>query len=511
MPVTPYSPLKTVPPTAGTSWAGLAASVFSFPVMCMSLLAGAIFRYSPRGIAESDIWWHLRNAQNLVQYHSLSRIDTYTFTAAGSPWVSFEWLSEVPFFLAFRATGLRGILLVYSTLMVLIFAGVYYRCCRAGADCKDATVATLGAMSLAGVSMAPRTLLFGWLCMVALMLVLDYFRRTEKGVWLLPPLFALWINLHGSWLFGMVVLVMTIASGLVEGEWGLVMAKRWNPVELKKLLLAWAASLAALFVNPFGYKLVLFPFELLFRQQTAIENGQEWLSVDFSTGNGKLALMLIFALLATALFSRQRWRLDEVMLTVFALWAALVHARFLFFAGLVILPILAPRLKLFPPYQRELDKPWLNAAIMGAVVGSIIFFFPSSAQLQQKVEEGYPAAALAFMQRQYFNGRIFNEYRWGGYMEWNTPELKPFIDGRAVPFVYQGIFDDYGNAVLIRQPFEVLDKYRIEYALLEPRAPLTYLLQHSPSWRLIYSDQVAVLFERCRNCGATTPVRAEPN
>ena len=190
MPVTPYSPLKTVPPTAGTSWAGLATSVFSFPVMCMFLLAGAIFRYSPRGIAESDIWWHLRNAQNLVQYHSLSRIDTYTFTAAGSPWVSFEWLSEVPFFLAFRATGLRGILLVYSTLMVLIFAGVYYRCCRAGADCKDATVATLGAMSLAGVSMAPRTLLFGWLCMVALMLVLDYFRRTEKGVWLLPPLLS---------------------------------------------------------------------------------------------------------------------------------------------------------------------------------------------------------------------------------------------------------------------------------------------------------------------------------
>ncbi len=77
--------------------------------------------------------------------------------------------------------------------------------------------------------MAPRMLLFGWLCMVGLLLVLDRFRRTGKGLWLLPPLFALWINLHGSWVFGVIVLALTIVSGLVEGEWGLVVARRWSP------------------------------------------------------------------------------------------------------------------------------------------------------------------------------------------------------------------------------------------------------------------------------------------
>ena len=238
--------------------------VFSFPVMCMFLLAAVIFRYSARGIAEPDIWWHLRNARTLLQFHSFPRMDTYSFSAAGSPWINFEWLSEVPFFLGFKAMGLQGILAVYFAVLVLIYVGVYYRSCRAGADCKDAAVATLGAICLGGVSMAPRMLLFGWLCMVGLLLVLDRFRRTGKGLWLLPPLFALWINLHGSWVFGMVVLVLTIASGLVEGEWGLVVARRWTSGELKKLLLALAASLAALFVNPFGYKLVLYPFDASF-------------------------------------------------------------------------------------------------------------------------------------------------------------------------------------------------------------------------------------------------------
>ena len=204
------------PNTASSAWRDRLATAFGFPVMCMSLLAAAIFRYCTQNIAEPDIWWHLRNARTLFEHHSLSPVDTYSFTAAGSPWINFEWLSEVPYFLAFRSAGLQGVLLVYFIVLVLIFAGVYYRCCRAGADCKDAAIATLGAVCLGGVSMAPRTLLFGWLCMVALLLVLDQFRRTGKGLWLAPPIFAVWINLHGSWVFGIVVFAIVIGSGLAR-------------------------------------------------------------------------------------------------------------------------------------------------------------------------------------------------------------------------------------------------------------------------------------------------------
>jgi hypothetical protein len=508
---TAHSPQpETAAQPASTSWTDLAASIFSFPVMCMFLLAAVIFGFSVKQIAEPDIWWHLRNAAYFFQHHSFPNVDTYSFGAAGSPWLDHEWLSEIPFFLGFKAMGLRGLLAVYFAVLVLIYAGVYYRSCRAGADCKNATVTTLLAIFLGVVSIGPRVLLFGWLCMMALLLVLDSFQSTGKGLWLLPPLFALWINLHGSWVFGVVVLVLAIASGLVEGEWGLVVARRWSLAELRRLLLASAASLAALFVNPFGYKLVLYPFDFLFRQPSNMKHIGEWQPVDFSTGNGKLALIMILALLAAGLFSRRRWRLDEVLLTAFALWAALSHARFLFFAGLILVPIFAPRLNLFPPYERELDKPWLNAGIMAAVLGTLIFFFPSAAQLQQKVDDEYPRAALEFMQRQHINGQIFNQDWWGGYMEWNAPALKPFIDGRADIFVYNGTFDDYVKAVLIQSPFEVLDKYKIDYVLLEPAKPPAYLLEHSSAWRPIYSDKVAVLFERAPTAAAVaTPLKVQ--
>ena len=494
-----------------TSWKRFGADAFSFPVMCMFLLVTAIFGFSARAIAEPDIWWHLRNAAYLFQHHSFPSVDTYSFTAAGSPWLNHEWLSEIPLYLGIKAAGLRGMLAVYFAVLVLIYTGVYYRCCRAGADCKDAAVSTLLAIFLGIVSIGPRPLLFGWLCLVGLLLVLDHFQRTGKGLWLLPPLFALWINLHGSWVFGMVVLVLTIASGLVEGEWGLVVARRWTSSELKKLLFGLAASVAALFVNPFGYRLVLYPFDLLFRQPSNMKYVQEWHSVDFSKGSGKLALIVVLAWLAAALFSRRKWKLGEVLLMAFALWAGLSHVRLLFFVGLIVAPILAPRLNLLPPYERELDKPWLNAAIMAAVVGFIIFSFPSSVQLQQQVDEQYPTAALEFMQRQHVNGRIFNDDGWGGYMEWKAPELKTFIDSRADIFVYNGTFDDYVKAVRIQAPFEILDKYRIDYVLVEPAAPLTYILEHSSAWHPIYTDKVAELLERTPPTATAAPSKAQAN
>ena len=244
-------------------------------------------------------------------------------------------------------------------------------------------------------------------------------------------MFFIWINLHGSWIYGMAVLGLTIASGFVQGEWGLVVATRWTHNQQKKLLIAFAASVGALFANPFGYKLVLFPFAF-YRMQAFMQYVEYWKSVDFSSWTGKLAMGFIFAILAAALFSKRKWRLDEVLLVALGLWSGLSHVRFLDLTAILTVPVLAPRLKLFPPYQPELDKPWLNAAVMVAVVAGVVHFFPSRADLQQKVESDYPVAALNYMQQHQINGRIFSPAEYGGFIEWTAPQIKSFVDGREI-------------------------------------------------------------------------------
>ena len=99
----------------------VAKKVFSFPVMCMVLLSAVLLRYCIRGIAESDIWWVLRNAQQLLSTHFFPRVDSYSFTAAGSLWPDKEWLSGLVYFLGYKTARLQGILLVYFSVLILIF------------------------------------------------------------------------------------------------------------------------------------------------------------------------------------------------------------------------------------------------------------------------------------------------------------------------------------------------------------------------------------------------------
>src|SRR5271157_3716196 len=88
-------------PATGTAAKRWAPKIFSFPAMCMFLLGAVIFALSVKQFADPDIWWHLRTAQDLLQHHSFAPIDTYSFTAAGTPRMNYEWLSEIPYFLAY--------------------------------------------------------------------------------------------------------------------------------------------------------------------------------------------------------------------------------------------------------------------------------------------------------------------------------------------------------------------------------------------------------------------------
>ena len=234
---------------------------FPFPVLWFSLVALEISVLAGPRIAEADIWFHLRNAQELLTRHSFLRADLYTFTTAGAPLLNTNGFPNCRTTLLSRPAGLHGLLAVYLVLLWLIFAGVYYLALRRGANAGDAALVTMAGVALGCYSFGPRMLHFGWLCLIVLLLVLERFQQTGKGLWVLPPLFALWINLHGSWVFGFVVMGIYVVSGLVEGQWNNVVAERWTPVQLRKLLLAFAASAVALLANPYGYKLVWYPFE----------------------------------------------------------------------------------------------------------------------------------------------------------------------------------------------------------------------------------------------------------
>ena len=500
-------PVKTEP----REWTGIRRvllSVFPFQVVLTLALMTLIFVMARHNISDPDIWWHLRNADYLWTHHQLPRVDMYSFTVPGHSWINHEWLSEVPYYLAWRAFGLAGVNSVMLALLGVIFLGLLNLCYQETRNFKASVLACAFGVFLATVSFGPRTILPGYLCMVVLLTILQRVRLLGRApLWLVPPLFCLWINLHGSWLLGMVVFSIIIASGFVRGQWGIVEAQEWTPTQKRALVVTWLASVAALFINPFSYRLVFYPFDLAFRQKLNIAHVAEWVSVDFHQVRGKLVLIMLAVLLLSALLRRMRWTLAEVALLLFALYSGLTYIRFLFLLAMVSTTLLAKLLDFVPPYRRELETPIVNTVVVLLTVSALVWFWPRSAELEQVVAKEYPTQIVPFLREHPPQGRVLNHYLWGGYIGWRDPDMKVFIDSRVDIFEYSGALQDYLNLLAFKKPSELLDKYQIRYVLFPPSEPLTYLLQHDPEWKVIYSDSVCVLLERSSAVQKLTPTR----
>ncbi len=471
--------------------------IFSFYLALASILALWVNMKAGGGVGDPDVWFHMRNAEYLLTHHSLPRFDTFSYTTLGHPWMDHEWLAEIPYYLAWRAGGLVGIYAFFISLLEVILLGTFYWAYKSSGNLKASFLVCCFCVWLAAVSFGPRTLLFGYFYLLILLLVLWRYRTSGQApLWILPVVFCLWINSHGSWLIGMIVFGIFIASGLVEGNWGRMEAVRWSSQQLRRLLAILGASVAAVFVNPFGYRLVFYPFDLAFRQKLTVGHVEEWASVDFHDARGKIVLFLLVALLVGTLLARCRWKLEELGLTLFALYSGLTYVRFLFLAAILLAPLLAKFLDFLPPYRPEIDKPLLNALIFAGILIIMAARFPSRAQLENDLVKTYPAGALAFAKSRGLPGHVFNWYSWGGYITWHRPELKTFIDGRSDIYEYSGVFQDYLNAINLNDSLRILDKYQIRYVLFPPKNALSYMLLHQQDWKVLFKDDVSILLER---------------
>jgi len=484
----------------------------SFLAVLTMVLVGIVYIFSlyRPDMNDPDIWWHMRNAQYLLQHHQFLRHDMYSFTAAGHPWINTEWLSEIPYYLAYRTLGLVGIKSMAFLILATIALLLLYLCYRESRNFKASVTVCYFAILLATVSFGPRTILFGYVFTVVLLIILQRLRqRGDAPLWVLPPLFCMWANTHGSWSIGLILFFLIGISGLIRGSWARVDAVKWTPAQLKKLIAVGIASVAALFLNPFGWRLVYYPFDLAFRQKLNIAHVQEWVSVDFHDMRGKMVLILVVTILLGALFRNRRWYLGEILVLVFALYSGLTYIRFLVLLGIVAAPVLAKTLDFFPPYRPEDETPRVNAMVLAVIIGLMVFFWPREAKVRKSIEETYPAGILPYLAAHAPQGNVLNFYLWGGYLGWHDPELKDFIDSRVDIFEYQGVLKDYldllGADNLQRRPDAILDKYRIRYVLFPPSdsknplhlgGGLVYVLEHDPHWKTIYKDRICVLLEK---------------
>jgi hypothetical protein len=481
------------------------ARLFSLPTVLGMALVSVFFVITGtdrvvQSLEDPDIYWHLRNASQLLHTGHFIHADTWTFTVAGKPWLDFEWLAELPYYFAWRWLGETGFYVVMMVLVSAIVIGMYSLARLRSHDAKAAFVAAFIGLDFMTVSLGPRTLLFGWLFLTLELAILWNLREGRDYTAWLPPLFLLWINMHGSWLIGFALMVVYFACGLAGGEWGNVTATRWTPAQVRKFTIVTAASIALLFVNPYGWRLVAYPLDVAYQQKLTIEYINEWFSINFHNFRGKstLAVLILFGVLQ--LVRRRKWNLQDLVFLLIAIYGGFTYVRFIFLLGIVLVPLLAMELAgvLGVPYNPATDRRAPNAVALAVIVAVIVGFWAPEKKIHLGIAETYPEKALPWVRSLSGQGNLFNDFEYGAYLEWQAPEVKEFIDGRTDIFVHEGVMQDYLDTIHLKDTFAVLDKYHIRYVLLGKEFPLAYVLQQSAGWKVVWQDGQSIGFERAQ-------------
>ena len=473
--------------------------IFSFPVMLAStLVALAVLTVRSR-FNDPDLWWHLRTGQIIWTNRAIPRTDLLSFTTGQHAWVPHEWLSQLGMYAAWRAGGYSGLMLWFCIATGALLVIQYVSCWLYSGNAKAAFLGALITWFFATIGLAIRPQLLGFTLLACELLILHLGRsRDPRWFFLLPPLFAVWVNSHGSFFFGMIVLAVVLICGIVNGNAGLLISRPFDPARRKTLLRAAALSAAGLFVSPVGIDLLTYPLRTIFDSRMQLDAVAEWQRLSFDDVRAFGLVALAGAIVLIALIRRSVLYMDEVVLLAITFGMAILHQRLLFAWGIVAAPVLCRQLaeawQGHPPVR---DRILPNAVLIGASLGVAVMAFPAQSVLAAQVRRGNPVEAVDFIRRTHLTGRMLNEYVYGGYLTWALPEQKVFIDGRADVYAWTGVFEDYGAWATLREdPNRLLYKYRIGFCLLSKSSPQARVMSYLPGWSERYSDASSVIFTR---------------
>jgi hypothetical protein len=473
--------------------------VFSFPVLLGVLLFSGSFSLAKDMLFDPDMWWHMAVGQRILATHALPWSETYSSTVAGAPWIAYEWLGEIAIGAAASVAGLRSaaaLLVGLSGILVLLL--YRYAALKCG-DSKAAFAACAVLIPALGAFFTLRPQLFGAIFLVLTLLILERFRQGhERALWFLPPLFLVWVNTHGSFVFGFLVLGIAWLSGQFEFSSGGLFSERWSRRQSVQLLLATLASTLVLPITPYGTRLASYPLSFAFSQPVNLASIREWspLGTENFLGRWVIALLLVLAL--ASLVQRPRFRLHDVLLAMLGAIAACLHVRFLLLFTIFLVPLFAELfVRWIPQYRADMDRPAFNAILIGIIATGVVFLFPSRRALDAQADSEYPRLAAQYLANHPVRGTLLNEYGWGGYLIWAAPQNRVFIDGRADVYEYGGVLADDMRMVRVEpNTMQLLRKYDIRTCLLRRDAALGTALSFAPGWQRVYEDQVAAVYVR---------------
>jgi len=458
--------------------------------------------------SDGDLARHLRLGELMLSHHAPLRTDVFSHTAAGKPFLAFEWGSEVAYATAERLGGLAMVSVLAGLVLALTFALLARFMVRRGGDPLMAYLVSMAAAVLSAGHWLARPHLFTLLFVVVLLDLLD--RERPAPLWLFAPLFAVWANFHGGFSYGFILIGAFLAGDLLEA-W---QAADPHPrlASARNRALALGVAILSTLANPHGIGLLVHVGGF-FGQQAILRQTNEFQSPDFHTINGKLFLLALLGVIAALALCPRRPRWSWLLVILGNIAMALVSQRNIELFALAALPLTAlhvdPEWRRLPilgrarsVFQREYQGSYsgLGAGIVALLLLGLGLAHGRVAGVQLVQDRfdphAFPVAAAERGRAAGIAGPIYNQFTWGGWMMHEWPEMPVFIDGGTDHYGEQ-LFNEYIQVWNLEPGWrDILDRWKIRWVLVDSRARVAHQLVREPDWGVWYCDSVAVLLER---------------
>lgn len=492
--------------------------------LAVAILFTGLFAMAVRAPLDSDLWWHLQAGRVTVESGRPLQTDLFSHTREGARWINHSWLTQVVLFKLFDWFSHGGLALWVGVLVVATFVFVYVQ--MEGDAFARAFVAVLAATTSAVVwSARPQIVSLLFTAVVGYALYLLKWRGKNR-LWVLPPLFVLWVNLHAGYTLGFLLIGCFLAGESLNHLIAHVIPGDDPVVSWKQLaVLLGAALLSAilLVLNPNTARMWAYPWDTV-AIGSLRELIQEWQSPDFHPLYTQPFIWMALALLASVGLSGRRIDgVDLVTVSAFA-YTALLSARNIGPFAIVAAPVLSRRVATI--IARVQARPGVRVAtgraerssacseprtcsravygVLNVVILALVVALagwkvslPLGRAFNEQVQgETLPVGAVEWIERERPEGRMFNRYRWGGYLIWRLwPEYQVFVDGRTDLYGDEVLEDYVEIATAGPRAMELLEAYGVTWAVIWPEDALGTLLA-CEGWELGYEDGVSAVWVR---------------
>jgi hypothetical protein len=463
-----------------------------------------IFLNNSFNYLDPDLGWHLKIGESILEEKQVPSFQIYDYTLGDSKWVDHEWLSNLILYGVFDNFGYIVVNIFFALLMLIIILLLNNFLLRKYVNKKYIftlyffeLIAIYGMLPSLGVRMQEISILF---LLIQLILIDKYSREKNfKILFWFIPLYILWINLHAGFILGVAIYFLWLALKFFEkviSRTQLINFIEYKAYSYKELFTYLTIGLGIIISTIFTpYFLSLHKYlSGVFTDTSYMMLISEWLPIYYiPVINNQLiyaviiGVVLILSIYYALLKSERRkinlWHFGLSFLFLIFAFKSKRHFPLFFIVSMPFLMAFISKEYIFSLNYFDktkyilIVKSFLLASMIIAIFAYIVFTnFTQAPFSNEKFCTYSPCEAVDFLKNsdEYRDLKIFNNYGEGGFMIWQWPEKRLFIDGRFPQYEFAGhtLLEEYGMFRDREKSEEKLQEYNIEMVLLKNSHPL---------------------------------------